>query len=81
MCTISIGNTPWESALYSPFITTDKGEDLFVSFYTAYQLVNTANQNLSTDYLYVDYSTDGEHWTTVKSICAGDIAPYSWRLV
>ena len=81
MCTTSINTSPWSSAMYSPFITTENADGLYLSFYTAYLLVNNAVQDLSSDYLDVEYTTDGENWTCLKTICAADIAPYAWRFV
>lgn len=81
MCTISIGTTPWQSAMTSPFVTTEQGNKLFVSFYTAYQLVNIADQDLTTDYLDIEYSTDGENWNLIKSLRASDMSAYNWRFV
>lgn len=77
--TTSIATQPWSSVLTSRFIGDAKADKLYLSYLLSYQLVNSADQLLDTDYLDVEYSTDGEHWKTLSSHRASDIKSGDWK--
>lgn len=79
MTTVSISGQPWSSTLTSRFLDATEAKDFFLSFYATCILVNSSNQNLSTDYLDVEYSTDGENWNTISSFNAAELKTYAWN--
>lgn len=79
MSTVSISGQPWSSVLLSRFLDATDMKDFFLTFYAAYYLTGSDNQDLSSDRLDVEYSTDGEHWTVLESLRAADIQKYAWN--
>lgn len=75
----SISETPWSSAFVHRFHDATEAEDFFLSFYVRGQEANKFGQDRSTDFLDVEYSTNGYNWTVLKSICAKDIEHSKWN--
>jgi len=79
--TYSIATTPWSSQFISHFMDATDAKDFRLNIRYKMHLVNNKNQNLSTDYMDIEASEDGENWTVLKSICAADLTPAIWQNV
>ena len=79
MTTLSISGKPWSSTLTSRFLDATEAKDFFLTFYATCILVNSSEQNLSTDYLDVEYSTDGENWQLIRSLNAAELKTFAWN--
>lgn len=77
--TTSIATQPWSSALTSRFINATGHDEFYLSYYLSMQMVNSLTQDLSSDYLDVEYSTDGEHWNILKRHNASDFKHAIWN--
>lgn len=78
--TTCIATQPWSSTLTSRFLNATEADNFYLSFYMGYQLVNSSTrEDLDTDYLDVEYSTDGANWKVLKSYRASDLVPYAWN--
>jgi len=78
--TTCIATQPWSSTITSRFLDATEADNFYLSFYMGYQLVNTSTrQDLDTDYLDVEYSTNGKDWKVLKSYRASDLVPYAWN--
>lgn len=77
---VSTAMSPWSSAYTSRFHdATEADDDLFLSFYAMSKEVNVSGQDRSTDYLDVEYSTDGHEWISLKRLCAADMGHGKWN--
>lgn len=75
----SIAETPWSTAFVHRYHDATDAEDFFLSFYVRSQEANSLGQDRSTDFLDVEYSTDGRTWKVLKSICAKDMQHSKWN--
>lgn len=78
----SITNTSddaYEATLTSRFFDATQLTDPYVVFYGNMTLVNSKYQDLSTDILSLEYSSDGETWTPVYDVNAAKVTPYVWN--
>lgn len=76
----STAETPWANAYTSRYHdAADADDNLFLSFYAMSKEANVLGQDRSSDYLDVEYSTDGYEWKTLKSICAADMGHGNWN--
>lgn len=75
----STAETPWACAFTSRYHDATQADDnLFLSFYVMSKEANMLGQDRTTDYLDVEYSTDGYEWTQLKRICAADMEHSKW---
>lgn len=75
----STAETPWGCAFTSRYHdATQADDDLFLSFYVMSKEANVLGQDRTTDYLDVEYSTDGYEWRQLKRICAADMEHAKW---
>ncbi len=77
--TYAISEDPWASILTSRFHDASECDDFYLDFLLKVRLLNNANQDLSTDFIDLEASVDGEHWETVKRICAADLLLGEWN--
>lgn len=78
----STAESPWACAYTSRFHDATKANDnLFLSFYVMSKEANVLGQNRESDFLDVEYSTDGYDWKVLKSICAADMEHAKWNFI
>ena len=76
----SSAETPWANAYTSRYHdAADADDNLFLSFYAMSKEANVLGQDRSSDYLDVEYSTDGYEWKTLENICAADMGHGNWN--
>ena len=78
----SVTNTsdePYEATLTSRFFDATQLTDPYVVFYGNMTYVNATRQDLSSDILSLEYSLDGENWTSVYDLNAAAVTPYAWN--
>lgn len=75
-----VGTTPWECGLVSRYhdATEYQNDNLFLSFYVQTKEVNSFDQIRTTDYLDIEYSTDGREWQRLDRIIADDMEHAKW---
>lgn len=76
--TYSINEGPWSSILLGRFMDATDCNDFYVDFMAKVRLLNIADQDLSTDFLDLEASLDGENWESVARIPAGEVKVGSW---
>lgn len=77
----TVSTTPWSSLFTSHFMDAANHKDFRLHFRYKLQLINTLDQDLSTDFLNVEGSDDGENWKVLKSIKGSDIKAGVWKNV
>lgn len=75
----SASGTEWNSILISRFFDAKDATNAYFAFYMKMNNVNATGQNLSEDFLDVEYSFDGENWRLLKSYCAADLIAGMWN--
>ncbi len=78
----SVTNTsdePYEATLTSHFFDATELSNPYVVFYGNMTYVNAIRQDLSSDILSLQYSLDGENWTSVYDLNAASVTPYAWN--
>lgn len=76
---ISVADSPWSCAWVSRYHDAKDAGDFFLSFYVQSKEVNEPGQDRSSDFLDVEYSTDGANWETLASICGTDARHAIWN--
>ena len=78
--TTSISNEPFEVSLISRFMDAANVSKPYLALYGNLTYVNVTPkaEELTSDFLDIQYSLDGKTWKTLKSICAKDVTPYVW---
>lgn len=76
---VAASTEPWSCLYVSHFMDATEARKFFLDFRYLIRLVNTADQELDTDWLDVEASTDGRNWKTVASINAAQSSPYVWH--
>lgn len=79
LATTAITTTPWESILLSRFFDATDATKAFFQFFMKFNIVNLLDQDLSQDYLDVEYSFNGEDWQIIKSYRASDLKLGTWN--
>lgn len=77
----STAETPWACAYTSRYHDASDvaaSDELFLSFYAMSKEANVLGQDRSTDFLDIEYSTDGREWHLLRSICAADMEHAKW---
>lgn len=74
----SISKKPFSGKLYTRFIDATGESSPYLSFYGSLTYVNEVPTNLSSDFLDIEYTFDGETWATLHSMPAKDMPPYVW---
>ena len=77
--TTSIMLKPYSSVLYSRFFDATDLKDVYVTFYNKFAYVNDVSPNQNEELFDLEYSTDGENWTLLKSLCAADMTAGAWN--
>lgn len=70
---------PWANAYVSRYHDATDADDFFLSFYVMSKEVNFLGQNRTTDYLDIEYTTDGAEWIRLMRICAADMQHTKWN--
>lgn len=70
---------PYTAVLYSRFFDASELQSVYLTYYGKMAYVNQISENLNSDYFDVEYSTDGENWKTVNSLCAADVKLTAWN--
>lgn len=77
--TYSISTEPWSSQLAGRWYdATGKGA-FYLDFMAKVKLLNTPDQDLTTDYLDIEATSDGISWHPVCSLRASDLMIGAWR--
>lgn len=76
--TYSISEDPWSSRLTSRFHDASDAKEFYLDFLLKVRLLNEPDQILTSDFLDVEASVDGENWIIVKRICAADLLLGEW---
>lgn len=76
--TYSVGDEPWSSQLVSRYHDATDAGDFFLDVMVKMKLLNEANQDLYTDYLDIEATTDGENWIMLKRLNATEMQPGAW---
>lgn len=69
---------PYKAALLSRFFDASQLDKVYLTFYSKAQFVNMTSENLETEFLDVEYSTDGEQWNPLITIKAADRIISTW---
>ena len=76
---VSAATEPWSSLFVSHYMDGEDSDDFYIDLRYQMRLVNSANQDLSTDWLDVEASTDGRNWVKVASVNAAETSPSVWH--
>lgn len=76
--TYAISDEPWSTQLCSRFHDASETDDFYLDFSTNMSLVNAPDQELGSDFLDVEASTDGFEWKLVKRIPAEEVHLGKW---
>ncbi|MDE6010709.1 MAG: T9SS type A sorting domain-containing protein [Muribaculaceae bacterium] len=76
---VSAADERWSNVFVSHFMDAKEAKDFYIDFRYQMRLVNTPDQDLATDYLDVEASTDGREWITVGTINAAEVTPAVWH--
>lgn len=79
--TMSISKEPVQMVLTSRFMDATNVEKPYLSLYgnLTYLNITPTPDELTSDFLDIEYSLDGENWNIVKSVSAKDVTPYTWN--
>lgn len=76
---VAAPDEPWSSVYVSHYMDAKDAEDFYIDFRYQMRLVNNPEQNLATDWLDVEASTNGRDWVTIGKINAEETSPYIWH--
>ncbi len=76
---VSAASEPWSSLFVSHYMDAIDETDFYLDLRYEMRMVNTSDQDLSTDWLDVEASDDGRNWVKVASIHASETVPYVWH--
>lgn len=76
---VTVATEPWSSLFTSHYMDATDNTDFYIDFRYQMRLVNSATQNLTSDFLDIEASADGRNWTTIASVRASETSPYVWH--
>lgn len=79
LATTSVTTDSWNSILLSRFFDATNTSEAFFHFYMKANVVNLPDQDLTKDFLDIEYSFNGEDWTVLKSYHAADLKLGMWN--
>lgn len=76
---VSAATEPWSCLFVSHYMDATDDNDFYIDLRYLLRMVNTTDQDLSSDWLDVEASVDGKNWITVASVNASETTPYVWH--